>query len=422
MSRPLAVLHVSTADNEGGSGRSAYRIHDGLRRLGHTSHMLVGTRTTDDPDVDTVHGGGLPRLADRLAEEATRRLGLQYWAYPSSRRVLAHPWARGADIIQLYNTHGGYFSHRLLPRLSALAPIVWRLSDLWPLTGHCAYPGACDRWLGGCGPCPDLAAYPPLARDTTGLLWRDKRKLYSRCRLTVVAPSSWTEDAARRSPLFAGCAVHRIPNGLDLEVFRPLERRAAAEVLGLDPDRPAILFSANVVDDNPRKGSGLLMEALNRLGRGDEVQVLLAGLGGERWRGRIPQHVVPLGYLRDDRLIAAANAAAHMVVVPSVAENLPNTILEAMACGRPVIAFDSGGIRDAVADHRTGLLVPNGDAEALAAAMAALLDDPGMRRDLGEAALDTCRAEYDSRLQARRFEELYADLTASPSPARATRP
>lgn len=416
MTEPLAIVHISTADNEGGSGRSAYRIHDGLRRLGHRSHMLVGTRTTEDPDVDTVHGGGLGRLKDRMAEEATARIGWQYWGYPSSRRVLSHPWMREADIVQLYNTHGGYFSHRLLPKLSAIAPVVWRLSDMWPMTGHCAYPADCERWLTGCGACLDLGAYPPLPRDTAAMLWKEKRRVYARTRLTIVAPSSWTEHMARQSPLFSGCAVHRIPNGLDLDVFRPIDRLAAAAVLGIDPRRKSILFSANVVDDNPRKGSGLLMEALRRLGPRDDVQVLLAGIGGERWTGKVPLPVVPLGYLRDDRLVAAANALADVVVVPSTVENLPNTILEAMACGKPVVAFDAGGIRDAVIPGETGLLTPCGDVDALATAIGTLLDDDQMRQHLAAGALTRARMEYDARVQASRFEALYRELTGAAGP------
>lgn len=416
MSTPLSVLHFSTADNEGGSGRSAYRVHLGLRRLGHVSRMLVGQKGTDDSDVALINGGGWGRLRDRLAEEATRRLGLQYWFYPSAARLTRHPWVRQAQVFQLYNTHGGYFSHRVLPALSRLGPVVWRLSDLWPMTGHCAYPGSCQGWLNGCAPCPDLASYPPLPFDTAGLLWRTKQSLYARSRITVVAPSSWTEQAARQSPLFAGCAVHRIPNGLDLDVFRPIDRQAAAAVLGIDASRTGILFSANVVDDNPRKGSGLLMEALNRLGPRDDVQILLAGIGGERWQGKVPQPVVPLGYLRDDRLIAAANAVADVVAAPSVAENLPNSILEAMACGKPVVAFDAGGIGDAVRHDHTGLLTANGDAAALAAALAALLDDAERRRRLGQAALEHIRDQFDSRRQAQSFADLYSALLAEARP------
>ena len=422
MTRPLRIVHFSTAENEGGSGRAAYRIHTGLRRLGHVSRMLVGNRTSTDPDVDTVHGGGFRRLQDRLAEEATRRVGLQYLYYPSARRLLSHPWVREAEIIQLYNTHGGYFSHRILPRLSQNAQVVWRLSDMWPVTGHCAYAGACTRWKTGCGKCPDLGSYPALPVDATSLLWRIKKNAYRRTRLTVVAPSRWTETIARESPLFGGARIERIPNGLDLAVFHPIPREHACAVLGVDPSRKSILFSAQIVDDNPRKGSDMLIAALNIMGPRDDIQVLLAGHGGEKWRDQVPQRVVPLGYLSDDRLIAAANAAADVVAVPSSVENFPNTVIEAMACGTPTVAFDAGGIREAVIEGETGLLVKRGDRQGLADALGRIVGDAEMASKLGAAALAHARREFDADIQTRRFETLYRSLARPGNEARADTP
>lgn len=404
----ISVLHFSTADNDGGSGRSAYRIHQGLRRLGHRSAMLVGTKVTEDPDVDTVHGGGWRRIADRIAEEASRPMGLQYQWYPSQRRILRHPWLRRADVIQLYNTHGGWFSHRLLPALSRRAPIVWRLSDMWAVTGHCAYSGGCERWRTGCGACPDLGSYPPLARDTTAWLWRVKQRAYASARLTIVAPSSWTERIARESPLFAGRDVHRIPNGLNLSVFRPIERGVACEVLGVDPRPKTILFIAQVAGNNPRKGTQHLEAALQRLS--PEYRLLIAGRDGAWWRGRVPQAVATLGPLSDDRLLAAVYAASDVVVIPSSVENMPNTAIEAMACGRPVVGFDAGGMRDAVSHGETGLLVPTGDVDGLAASVEKVLGDEGLRARLGAAGRARAEAEFDAAVEVRRFVELYASL------------
>ncbi|MEX2642691.1 MAG: glycosyltransferase [Acetobacterales bacterium] len=409
--RRLSVVHFSTAQNDGGSGRAAWRVHRGLKDLGHESRMLVGIATQQDLDVDTVHGGGLGKLKDRAAEEMTRRLSLQHLYYPSRRRVMNHPWVRGADIVQLYNTHGGYFSHRWLPALSRGAPVVWRLSDMWPLTGHCAYPGDCGRWRTGCGACPDLVTYPPLRHDTTALLWRIKRRAYRNTDLTVVAPSTWLENIARESPLFEGCAVHRIPNGLDLDVFRPVDKAAARMVLGLEPDHRVVAFAAQVLDDNPRKGGHLLVEALARCDVGERPPVLLLlGSDGGKLRSQVPWPVRSLGYVRDDRLLAAAYAAADVVATPSLAENLSNALLEAMACGTPPLAFDAGGTRDAVRHMENGWLSPAGDAGGLAAGLQALLDDPALRRRLGEGARRTAEAEYGVELQARRFADLYAGL------------
>ncbi|HEV2761363.1 MAG TPA: hypothetical protein VGV38_00110 [Pyrinomonadaceae bacterium] len=134
----MNVLHISTTDNLGGSGRSAYRVHTGLRRLGVRSRMLVGTKATDDPEVDLIAGRRLGKL-DEAFNRLTGRLSWQYLFYPSSLALLRHPWLRAADVVQLYNTHGGYFSHTVLPLVSRRRAVVWRLSDMWPMTGHCAY-------------------------------------------------------------------------------------------------------------------------------------------------------------------------------------------------------------------------------------------------------------------------------------------
>jgi glycosyltransferase involved in cell wall biosynthesis len=406
----MSIVHFSTADGEGGSARSAHRIHSALRRRGHRSRMLVKYKVLEDADIDTVYGGGALRLADRVADEVTWRIGLQYQLLPSRQRVLQHPWLKQPDIIQLYNTHGGYFSHRVLPKLSRRAPIVWRLSDMWPMTGHCAYAGSCGRWQTGCGHCPDLGAYPAVGLDTTGFLWRQKRRLYKKTRLTIVAPSRWIEAAARKSPLLAGAAIHRIPNGLDLSVFRPQERDAAREFLSVPKDRKVILFAPHVASDNPRKGTDLLEAALHRIGPREDIVLLLAGQGAQRWSGKVPQRVLSLGYLRDDRLMAMANAACDCAVVPSSAENLPNGVIEAFACGRPVVAFDAGGLRDAVRSGETGILVPAGDASAFSEAIDRILGDDELRNRCAAGALDWARRECSAELEADRFEKLYSEL------------
>ena len=171
----LNVLHISTTDNSGGSGRSAYRVHSGLKHLGVRSRMLVGLKVTHDKDVLPIANNGFNAAADRFFGRALGRLSLQYLFFPSSFGLLGHQWFKEADIVQLYNTHGNYFSHTVLPWLSRRRPVVWRLSDMWPMTGHCAYSFDCERWRTGCGICPILSDRPELYRDTTATLWKIKK-------------------------------------------------------------------------------------------------------------------------------------------------------------------------------------------------------------------------------------------------------
>jgi glycosyltransferase involved in cell wall biosynthesis len=407
----LSVVHVSATDNEGGSGRAAYRIHEGLRALGTRSRMIVGLKVTQDPDVHATRGG-IGLRVDLRADRLLSRLGRQYQFVPSALGLARHPWFAEADVVQLYNLHGGYFPTGQLAAIGARAPVVWRLSDMWPLTGHCAYSGSCERWRTGCGSCPDLATYPGIGRDTTAELWRQKQALYAGCRLTFVAPSSWTEALAKASPLSAHSRVVRIPNGIDTETFRAdAGTRAAARArFGIAPSAKTILFVAHGLDANPRKGGDHLIEALRRLPRPEEVTLLLAGVGGESWRGRVGAPVRTLGYLRDNAALAAAYAAADLVAAPSIVENLPNTVLEAMSCGTPAVAYDTGGMRDAVQHMATGYLARHGDAGDLAHGLDALLGDDALRMRLGTAARSYIESEHTLALQARRFLDLYQEI------------
>jgi len=171
------VLHVSTYANHGGSGRAAFRIHQELRRRGWTSRMLVAKTLVESGEVAPIWGTVGWWVLDRLCAELMDRLSLQYLYIPSTARLVKHPWFRDADLIHLYNMHGGYVGYPALLALSRLRPMLWHLSDMWAMTGHCSYSYDCERWKTGCGACPLLHDTPPLRHDTTALLWRMKSSM-----------------------------------------------------------------------------------------------------------------------------------------------------------------------------------------------------------------------------------------------------
>jgi glycosyltransferase involved in cell wall biosynthesis/2-polyprenyl-3-methyl-5-hydroxy-6-metoxy-1,4-benzoquinol methylase len=407
----LSVLHISTADNLGGSARSAYRIHRGLRNLGHRSRMLVGWKATDDPDVGRIWPNGAWRILDRVVGEIGDQAGLQYLCLPSSLRLARHSWVQEADILQLYNTHGGYLNHTVLPRLAVGRPIVWRLSDMWAFTGHCAYSYDCERWKTGCGSCPILAEYPSLRRDTTALLWKLKQRIYRRCDLTVVAPSRWMASLVRESPLLGRFPIHVIPNGLDTEVFRPIPKTVAREVLGLKPDARVILFTGHS-EEAPRKGASYFREAIERL-LGNlpfEVTLLVMGASGGGWLDQVGCATRCVGTVTNDLLMSAIYSAADVFVLPTLADNSPNGVLEAMACGTPAAAFNVGGVPELVHHMETGYLAAYKDAADLARGIQLLLVDEGLRERLGRRCREVVDGEHSIELQARRFEALYRDI------------
>jgi glycosyltransferase involved in cell wall biosynthesis len=378
-------------------------MHDALGELGHTSRMLVGRKTTSDSRTRLLKRGTAWRVADRLIGTPLDRIGLQYALYPSSFGVLTDPWFRSADVVQLHNTHGSYFSHSALPLISKRRPVVWFLHDMWAFTGHVTYSYDCERWRHGCVSCPYLDEYARLPRDTASLLWRWKSFLYARSQFTIVTPSKWLGRLAGSSPLLGRFPVHVIPNGVDLERFRPRDRRAARERLGLDPHRPTVLFAGADLADR-RKGGALLVEAMRRLDR--DVQLVVAGGAGVPGLG-----ATPLGVL-DEQRMADAYAAADVYVLPTRADNLPNTAVESIACGTPVVAFSVGGVPEVVRHLETGYLAPPEDAAALAEGLRTLLDDDELRARLGANARALAEAEFAIEQQARRLADLYASVLA----------
>jgi glycosyltransferase involved in cell wall biosynthesis len=378
----VKILHISESDAGGGAGVAASRMQAGLQALGHESRMLVGRRLGDSPDVRSIKRGPGWRAADRVAGAILDPLDLQYVFYPSSFGVVRDPWFREADVVQLHNTHGSYFSHSALPSLSRRKPVVWFLHDQWAFTGHVGYSYDCERWKHGCGSCPYLSEYPKLHHDRTPLLWRWKRRVYSRSRLTVVAPSRWLAGLASESPLLGRFDTHVVPNGVDLDVFRPGDRHALRRELGLEPDRPVVLWVSADPKDH-RKGADLVPPLVG------DAQLLTMG-----------------GEVRGEAEAAKRYAAADVLLLPSRLDNLPNTAVESIACGTPVAAFDVGGVPEVVRPGETGALAKLGDVAGLAEAVRGMIGNEELRR----SARAVAEAEYSIDLQARRLAELYEGL------------
>ena len=410
---PLSVLHLSTWDNAGGSGRAAYRLHTSLRDRGIRSRMLVGYKQTSDPDVRVIGGAfhQLDKLCGRLVDQTDR----QYLFYPSSFFLPSARWVRDADVIQVFNTHGGYLSHRALGPLSRLKPVVWRLSDMWALTGHCSYSYECDRWKIGCGQCPHLLEFPALHRDTTAALWRVKQRIYKESSLVIVTPSKWLGELARQSPLLNRFPIHWIPNGLNTDLFRPMPKKEARQLLGVNSQGPILLFSCASVQQE-RKGAKLLQEALKLLAqeRKEELTLLVAGEGASRWQMAGPFQVHGTEQTNDDRMLAAIYSAADLFVLPTLADNLPNGILESMACGTPAVSFAVGGVPEAVRHLETGYTAQPDDAQDLARGIRLLLENDELRSRLGVQCRRLIEQEYTLELQAHRFEQLYRNILSTP--------
>lgn len=329
------------------------------------------------------------------------------------RRVLAL-WQ--PDIIHLHNLHGGRGTIPLsiLPEMAAVAPIVWTMHDMWGMTGHCAYSMGCNRWRDGCGGCPDLALYPRLLSDRTKHIAYNKSEILAKANPVLVSPSRWLSDLALEAKPTKSCEIQLIANGVDLTVFSPKFRAIAREELNLSSDSQVIMFAAESLDGDKRKGGAELRRALERVqtSRGGALlDVILMGRGGIDLLSGIPGIVVHhVGYVSDQAVAAKLYSAADVFICPSLQDNLPNALIEAAACGTAAVAFNVGGCGEIIDNEVSGLLVPGGDSAALGDAIERLVSEPERLAGMGRAARARAELLYSDTKMAYSYLSLYHEL------------
>lgn len=417
----MRVVHLNTSDF-GGAAMAAIQLHEALLEQGVESDLLTLNRTRQDVPrhhrvepfaLSAVPAWAKARYKARRAMEVLKLVEDRHNA-PDNRHlqdrppgheiftnphsffdITDHPLMRQADIVHLHWVSYGMIDHeRFFQKVGK--PIIWTLHDMNPFTGGCHYSDGCTHFREQCEACPQLNE-PRWAH----VYWERKRRGYLQVpkdKLQVVTPSAWLGEWAGQSALLGDRPRHVVPNGFDPGVFR--HRPEARRQLGLPEDRKILLFTALEMD-NVRKGMPDLLQALELL-RDPEIMLLSMG-GGKLERTDIDHHHA--GYITDPEKLALHYAAADLFVLPSKADNLPNTISESLMCGTPVVAFRVGGIPEQV-NEGNGILVDEMSGEALAAAIRTAMDrswDPAV---IAGAA----REHYDRNAVAAQYRQLYEGM------------
>lgn len=403
----MKVLMMHRDDGlSGGAQIQMNRLRGALRARGVDARLLCREGSSGE----TVR---MPyrRFPERWIGAITKRMGFNELHLVSSHDVRKLPEVMGADVLDLHCLHSGTFSYAALPALTAGIPTVFTFHDMWPLTGHCHASLECDRWKSGCGKCPHLGVEPAVRRDATALEWRMKRDAFRRSRFTIVTPSRWLADRVGESVL-ADFPILQIPHGVDVGVFKPLDRRQCREILGLSMEQIVLLCAIDNMD-RPLKGAELLERALSGIPESlrSKCVLLLIGRSSPSFAERIPMRVLDLGYLNEDRLKIVAYAAADLTVNPTRAESFGLVCLESLACGTPVAAFQVGGVPELVQQGVTGGLAKPGSPASLADVVVELLSDRTRLAEMGLHARNFVIKEHAIDLQAKRYIELYQRLS-----------
>ena len=448
----LAIAQIGCADEGGGAAAVASGLMRGYARRGHRVWHVVGRKRGTDPQDVLLDDDDSPAL--RATGYAAAQRTLRAWAarHPdtgfgmASRalRLLTHPAALHAkwhgledfefpashrwldrldgdvNLVQAHNLHGGYFDLRALEGLSRRVPVVLTLHDMWLLTGHCAHSLGCERWRTGCGQCADLALEPAIRRDATDQNWRRKQAVYATAALRVAAPSRWLHDKIAASMLGAHVIESRvIPNGVDTTVFCPADRNRVREKLGWPTDAAIVLLTTGSLGSMWKDDRTLHRAAARLAARRPDVQFVSVGRDsavppGERVRA------TSIPYQHDPRVMAEYYQAADLYWHAARADTFPLAVLEAMACGTPVVATAVGGIPEQISEL-TGVLVPPGGWMEMADAADALLSDPDRRRQLaGQSMREIARCfTLDQQVDAYMswFAEILGGAAARPPSA-----
>lgn len=415
----MRVLILSTYP-EGGAGGAAYRLHKTLGRHGVNSKLLLRKAQQPqiyDGDVVTVANNKWTKKIARWSRKFDR-LPLKYynkrngyfslnWMPDLRRSVRSYIERFDPDVINLHWILDGFVRLETLPFFGR--PLVWTLHDMWAFTGGCVYSQGCLHYTGACGQCPQLSSSN--SQDLSRWVWKRKARVLKNLDLTVVTPSSWLAQAAKRSSLLSDKRIEVIPNGIDTNRFKPTEKRAARQALGLPLNRQLVLFGAVQAAANYRKGFHLLQPALQMLNNKTSSAPMEAVIFGTSRPSHLPNLGLPVRYmgrLSDKATIARLYSAADVFVAPSVEDNLPTTVIEALSCGTPVTAFRIGGMPDMITHKENGYLAkpfaPKGLADGIHWCLAS-----GHLTKLSAQARHKAVSSFTLQQQAQRYTELYQE-------------
>jgi glycosyltransferase involved in cell wall biosynthesis len=420
---PIRITHISASDQVGGAANAAFRLHQGLLRVGVDSKMVVSVKRSTDARVQVANptrtfservrrrlkSRGIPRALRRYS--ATRPRHVDYFSDDRS----SDPQGFAGDLFKpdVYNLHwiAGFIDYTtFFGRLPHDKPLVWTLHDMNPFTGGCHYASGCSKFAHACGACPQLGSTNSM--DLAARIFHRKQVAYEGLSpelVRLVAPSKWLAGEVKRSALFRRFDVSMIPHGIDTDLFKPRNKSCAREVFGIPPNHKIVMFVADHLESY-RKGMDLLMAALDPLDLPFEVGLIMVG------SGRPPENTCQmhfsLGRVASERLLSFAYSAADIFVIPTREDNSPLVVYEAMACGTPVVGFDVGGIPDLIRPGINGALVPPEDVRRLREAIETLLLDDELRVRMGHESRRIAVDEYRLEIQGERYQRVYEELLA----------
>jgi glycosyltransferase involved in cell wall biosynthesis len=409
------VAYINLRDAKGGAMIAMNRLIESLARQYNVNNkILVGVKDTGAPNVIQMRTRVQRAIENRIIDPFFNRIGFQYHWFPfSSYNMMRLLREAGPEIINLHLAHSSFFQTSMLPKISRIAPIVWTLHDMWAFTGNSAHTFGDESWKTMQNPDHLAKIYPAIGINRGAQLLQKKKRLYAKSDLTMVTPSRWLRDLAVQSPVFEGKTILHINNGVDLNIFKPQSKTEVRKKLDIPQNAKVLVFSSAYLTGDIWKGGDLLIEVLRRINAlaSQEIYLLLIGSGGDSILSSFPKFMVrQTGYVDDEKLMALYLSASDLFLYPTRADNLPNSLVEAIACGVPSVTFDIGGCGEIVINDYNGIIVKPFDFDTIAAQVIKCLDS-----DLGRMSQNArkhAEENYGADKMGREYYSLFEQILA----------
>lgn len=413
----MRVLIVNTSERMGGAALAANRLVEALNNNGVKAKMLVRDKETDNITVVGL-GNAVKGRMNFLWER-----WCVYWNLHLGRKrlfeldiantgydITSLREFKEADVIHLNWINQGMLSIADIRKiLESGKPVVWTMHDAWPATAICHYTQGCKAYTSTCRNCkmlPDNGG----PKDLAYRVWKKKAAMMDGQHISFVTCSRWLEGLAKKSALLTGQSITAIPNPIDTRIFCKKDQQEARKRAGLPLDKKIILFVSQRVNDR-RKGMDFMIEAIDKMiaehpEMKDTAAVAILGGHSEDFTGHLRLPAYPLGYVSDEKKIVDVYNSADVFVLPSLEDNLPNTVMEAMACGVPCVGFKVGGITEEIDHEKNGYVAQYRDSSDLAKGIYWVMEEAD-RAALSESAVKKVASSYSQHLIALKYIEVY---------------
>ncbi len=414
----MKVLHLNTDDIKGGAAIAVQRIHKSLINNNIESSILVKSKNGRDNLVTSTSYSLLEKAIsvyyNQLEKKHINNYKLKNGSVFSlcyySNDITKDIERINPDVVHLHWIGRGFIKIELLKKIKK--PIVWTLHDAWPFTGGCHYFEDCTKYLSGCIKCPMLGSSKN--NDLSSKIFKRKLNTYNHLNgISIVAPSHWISECAKNSRLLNTKNIDVIHNGLDIDVFRPIEKNMARQFLGIPPEKKMILFGAINANSDERKGMNLLVPVFREFEGVKDTELMIFGIADSNFINQYNIKMYNLGEICDESYLSIIYSAADVMLVPSRQEAFGQTALESLSCGTPVVAFNATGLKDIIKHQENGYLAQPYKVEDFAHGIKWILSEKDRWIKLSSNARKTAVNYFDSKIIGKKYLNLYQKIVGN---------